>query len=121
MPELEPVDAIAGLSSIRLLPAGASIRVMSVVKKNFTPWYQVAAQNSTGSSLGTGWINSIALSGQIKVDGLEQLGKQADYQRNLLNQYETKIAKNYGLTEEQLNAISLEGIKKQWPMPKVED
>lgn len=117
MPDLEP--SIAALSRIRRLPTGASIRVLRVAKKSFAPWYQVVARSPGGSSLGTGWINSMALSGQIKVNGREQLGKQADYQRNLKDQCETQIAKDYGLTEEQLNAISVEGIKKQWPMPNV--
>jgi len=47
----------------------------------------------------------------------EQALKQGYCQEILRLRYLAQIAKKYDLTKEQLNAISVEGVEKQWPMP----
>ena len=42
-----------------------------------------------------------------------RLIKNIDMERNLQKQYENKLLKKYGLTQEQLDEIYFEGIKKQ--------
>lgn len=42
---------------------------------------------------------------------------QIDYERKLKAKYEKELAEKYGLTEKHIFKISVEGIKKNWPMP----
>ncbi len=46
-----------------------------------------------------------------------QLDKQLEARNSLTNKYKAEIAKENGVAEEQLREISLEGIKKNWPVP----
>jgi len=46
-----------------------------------------------------------------------QVMKQSEALNTLTKKYETEVAKRYGITEEQLLDISVEGIEKNWPMP----
>jgi hypothetical protein len=46
-----------------------------------------------------------------------QVMKQADALNTLGKKYKAEVAKRYGITEEQLRDISVEGIEKNWPMP----
>lgn len=118
MPELEPVDPIAALQRVRYLPPQTTIEVLKVVTKRKEPWYFVEVTSPSRYSLGSGWINSSALMGQGQVDPLEQMGKQGKLEYRLKNKYEDNLAKEYGLTREQLKEIGLEGITKDWPLPK---
>jgi len=120
MPELEPADPMAALQEIRRLPSGTTIKVLKVVMKQQTPWYFVEAKSPSKASLGSGWINSVALMGQSQVDLKEQLEKQAELESRLKDKYKDKLAKKYGLTREQLEKISIEGIEKDWPFPRWE-
>lgn len=43
--------------------------------------------------------------------------KQADARNTLGEKYKAEVARKYGVTEEQLQDISVEGIEKNWPMP----
>jgi Tfp pilus assembly protein PilV len=64
VPERHPSDPLHAIASIRRVPAGAVIKVVSVDRSDTTnPWYQVMA-TATGAMLGDGWINSAALIGQ---------------------------------------------------------
>ena len=118
MPELEPADPMAALQRMRRLPLRTTIKVLRVTMKQQTPWYFVEAKSPSKASLGSGWINSVALMGQSQVDPNEQLEKQAELESRLKDVYEDKLAKKYGLTREQLEKISIEGIEKDWPFPK---
>ena len=44
-----------------------------------------------------------------------QIMKQIDLERKLTEEYKAKIAQQYGLTNEQLLEIAVEGLKKGWP------
>lgn len=46
-----------------------------------------------------------------------QIIKQAEVLDTLTKKYKAKVAERYGITEEQLRDISVEGLKKNWPMP----
>lgn len=47
----------------------------------------------------------------------ELIIKQAEASNTFREIYELEVAKYYGITKEQLKDISIEGIKKNWPMP----
>lgn len=47
----------------------------------------------------------------------EQLKKQAEAGNTLREKYKSEVAKRYGITKAVLDGISVEGIKKNWPMP----
>ncbi len=117
MPELNPADAMKAIERIRGLPAGTTIRIFRVAKKRGIPWYAVTAYGQGQTKLGVGWINSIALYGQTGVDLKAQIKKQSKLMSELVKKYESTIAKSYRLTSEQLNSISVEGLKKSWPFP----
>lgn len=117
MPELEPVDPMAALRRVKELPPGSQITVLRTAQKNSVPWYEVRASSSNGRSLGSGWINSTALMGQSTLDPKDQLRKQSEMMSTLTEKYEAEIANRYGLTEEQLQEISTEGLTKNWPFP----
>ncbi len=46
-----------------------------------------------------------------------QLEKQVEAERGLSKKHKAEVAGRYGITEEQLQAISIEGANKNWPMP----
>ncbi|HET6441879.1 MAG TPA: hypothetical protein VFH53_05830 [Phycisphaerae bacterium] len=46
-----------------------------------------------------------------------QFEKQAETNQRLVEEYKAELAKQYGLTKEQLQEISVEGIEENWPMP----
>ncbi|PIT96962.1 hypothetical protein COT82_00310 [Candidatus Campbellbacteria bacterium CG10_big_fil_rev_8_21_14_0_10_35_52] len=64
MPELSPVDPIAALSDMKELGAGSTVKIISSVQKNNTPWYNVSFINYSTGQTEYGWINSTALIGQ---------------------------------------------------------
>jgi len=47
----------------------------------------------------------------------EELKKQSQEYNNLMKKYESELAKQYKISQEQLNDISIEGLTKNWPMP----
>lgn len=117
MPELEPADPIEAMRRVKQLPPNVTIKVLSVSMKQNTPWYQVEAKGPSNSIIGTGWINSIALMGQGVVKPKEQLRKQAELMDQLRDKYKNELAQKYGLTREQLEAITTEGLEKDWAFP----
>ena len=114
MPELEPADPTAALQETKLIPAGRNINIIKTATKGKTPWYYVKAEG-----IGYGWINSIALIGQFEKAESQQLDNQIELERTLTDKYKKEIAKKYNLTDEQLTKISVEGVTKHWPMPKL--
>lgn len=67
MPILEPRNAKEvwdSLAKIKELPVGTGIRIVRRAQKRGIPWYQVQAMTPEGDTIGTGWVNSIALIGQ---------------------------------------------------------
>jgi len=117
MPEVQPTDPLAALQRVKYLPPGTRITIVSEAARNNTPWYEVRASSPSGRPLGRGWINSLALRGQSGFDPRANITKRAALVLDLDKKYKAEIAKRYGITEEQLRAISLEGIKKNWPIP----
>lgn len=49
---------------------------------------------------------------------LEQLKKQATLSNTLEKEYKDEVAKKYGLTQEQLDQIAVEGVTKKWAFPR---
>lgn len=117
MPELEPADPMAALSKIRRLPPGTRIEIAQVATKQGTPWYAVKVFDGSGAVVDTGWVNSVALMGQFRVDDKAKLRKQAEYEQELKEKYLKQIAKKHGLTVKQLQEIGDEGISEDWPFP----
>jgi len=46
-----------------------------------------------------------------------QVMKQAEALTELTKKYNSQVARRYGISDDQLTAIAVEGIKKNWPMP----
>jgi len=118
MPELEPADPMAALQRMRRLPPRTTIKVLKLAMKRQTQWYLVEAKSPSKASLGSGWINSIALIGQAQVDSMKQMEKQFELESRLKDNYKNKLAKKYGLTCEQLDEITTEAFAEDWPFPK---
>ena len=118
MPGLEPADPMAALQRMRKLPPRTTIKVLKVTTKRQTPWYFVEAKSPSKASLGSGWINSIALMGQSQVETKRQMRKLNELWDKLQDEYEKEIAKEYGLTRKQLDEITTEAFAKDWPFPK---
>lgn len=51
---------------------------------------------------------------------MEQLDKQIELQRTLDERYKNELAEKYGLTLDQLTEITVEGLTKDWPFPKLQ-
>ena len=50
---------------MRRIPAGTIITVLSVDRSDASnPWYRVKAASASGTDMGTGWVNRIAVIGQ---------------------------------------------------------
>ncbi|MCX6321518.1 MAG: hypothetical protein NTX93_06920 [Bacteroidia bacterium] len=64
MPGIQPADPLAAMNDIKYLPPGSRIRILSIQENNNVRWYKVQAMSKSGTSIGNGWINSIALIGQ---------------------------------------------------------
>ena len=118
MPELEPKDAMAALQRGLRLPPRTTINVLKVSMKQQNPWYFVKATSSSKNYIGTGWINSLALTGQVQFDVSQLAKKQAEVEDRLKNKYENELAKKYGLTHKQLESINIEGLENNWPLPE---
>lgn len=108
MPELEPTDPFAALQQIKYIPVGGTIKILQVATKQGSPWYYV---NVAG--IGLGWINSIALMGQFPQEE-QQLDRQSDLWDALTKKYKNEVVEKYGITDEQLLQITVEGVKKNW-------
>lgn len=115
MPELDPTDPMAAYLRIRKLDPRTTIKVLKVSTKHSNPWYFVEARSPSRYSLGTGWINSIALRRQGQVDFKQQVEKQHKLKNRLIDKHNNELAKKYGLTREQLEQICLEGMMERWP------
>lgn len=115
MPESEPSKPLAGFGPAKLLPARTKITVDAVNEEDIYPIYHVSA--SSGDS---GWIHSVALTGQSSVDKKDQMAKQYELQEELTEKYRADVAERYHVTEDQLRAISREALEENWPFPSVE-
>jgi hypothetical protein len=116
MPEMEPQDPMEALAKMKQILAGVSVKVIEVSKdRHGTRWYGVKVIGHDGSEIASGWINSIALIGQLQIDLKTQLKKQSSLFDHLKKQYEESLGRELGLTGEQLDEISSEGLEKYWP------
>jgi hypothetical protein len=59
MPAVDPADPAAAMAKVIRLPVGTKVQVLAIATKNSRPWYRVSAGGKEG------WINSVALIGQI--------------------------------------------------------
>lgn len=64
MPQLNPADPIAAVGKMKELVTDNRIKILNIVNKRNTPWYEVKAFDKNSKSIGVGWINSMALIGQ---------------------------------------------------------
>ena len=117
MPELEPKDAMAALQRVLKLPPRTTIKVLKIAMKQQNQWYFVKATSPSKNYIGTGWINSLALTGQLQFDVSQQAKQQTELEDLLKNKYENELAKKYGLTHKQLESINIEGLENNWPLP----
>lgn len=114
-PEFEPEDPTEAILKIRQLPPGSTIKVLKIKTRESTPWYFVEVVSKTGQSLGSGWINGIALINQGGYDVGEQMDKSNELQESLEKTYKTNLAEKYKLNLEQLERIADEGLGRGWP------
>ena len=56
--------------------------------------------------------------GYSQAVGRKRIEEQIDLERKLNDKYKDDLAKNYGLTPQQLKKIVIEGFEKDWPFPK---
>lgn len=65
MPERNPEDPLRAMAAARRLPPGSGFVVLSIDRSEpSNVWYRVRALSTRGASLGSGWVNGIALIGQ---------------------------------------------------------
>lgn len=50
-------------------------------------------------------------------DEKTDINQHVEYRFELVDKYEAEVAAKYGISVEQLNSISEEGLKNAWPMP----
>ncbi len=70
MPEFEPsgiADILDALRRVRTLPLRSSIVVKRIRMNGATPWYYVQAFDQNDRPVGEGWINDVALWGDIEI------------------------------------------------------
>jgi len=66
MPFHSPDDPMAAIQQMKYIPKNGRFKVLKVYyKEKNNPWYKVTAFNQSMEEIGTGWINSTALLGQI--------------------------------------------------------
>jgi hypothetical protein len=58
--------------------------------------------------------------GYSQTTAMAALERQARLEGDLQERYRVQLAAKHNITREQLDSISLEGLKKQWPMPPVQ-
>jgi len=120
MPKFEPRDPMRALRDVQTLPRGTEIYIMRIRRKDGIPWYFVSVKIPGERYRKRGWINSMSLRGQFEQEQIERLKKKADIERRLVRKYKENLADKYGITLEQLEKISVEGIEKGWPFPSLE-
>lgn len=119
MPELEPVDIETALMLARTLPPGSSISILQIGQRDGVPWYQVSSLDSKTELADTGWINSGALSDEIKQDTKRWwFNRQVELETSLRDKYSEEIANQFGISLDQLLEIRTEAYDKVWPMPR---
>ena len=64
MPEYDPVNPIEAMGRMKYIEKGSSFRVIRVVEKNETLWYEVVIVRPKKRKGESGWINNMALFGQ---------------------------------------------------------
>jgi hypothetical protein len=117
-PEFRPRDPLQALEKIRTIPEGCTIKVNRVEDNDGFPWYHVNVTDQRGSVVGSGWINSTALRGQANVNFDEQSRKRRQLEETLRLKFEENLAEKYAIKLYHLRQISLEGSRKDWPLPK---
>ena len=55
---------------------------------------------------------------EVMAEYPDDLDKQLDYQEELIEKYEKELAAKYGITRDQFDEISIEGLKKGWLIPR---
>jgi hypothetical protein len=118
MPEINPKDPLAAMQNVKWLAPGTKITVVRIDTSQENPWYWVRVMTASNATIGEGWINSIALINQAPIDFKEQVSKQSQVRNSLIEKYTAELAAKYGITVDQLEAIKVEAVQKNWPLPK---
>lgn len=118
VPEIRPKDPISAMQQMKWLAPGTRITVVKVDTSEGNLWYWVRAANGAGVVISEGWINSIGLINQAPVSTKEQMSKQSQLRNSLIEKYKAELAVKYGISAEQLDAIRVEGLQKDWPFPR---
>lgn len=117
MPEVSPADPVAALARIRQIPTGTRVEITDTVTKDNSPWYAVRILAPSGIEAGAGWINSVALIGQIEFDRELQFRRLSELDDRLVDSYRKEIARQFNLTDDQIWQVLDEGLDKNWPSP----
>lgn len=105
----------ASITSAMPLPPGSQVLVIKTKKGGNKNWYFVEARTSGGDFFGKGWINGNTLSGQNdQFTFLEQLQRHRDIETNMKNDLQERLSQEHGLTLEQIGAIKIEALTKNW-------
>ncbi len=111
-------EIVRSINAIERLPAGTRIVVQAVIPERVVPWYKVTATDPNGSRVRTGWINSVALIDQTRAQGKANFQTGIDYDNEVRPKYRAAFLEKHGLSEDQWEAISLEGINEDWTFPE---
>jgi len=114
MPELDPADPTAAMRKMRVMTPGTDITVVGVAVDNSQLlWYEVRTVGASGSEM-TGWVIAPALVTQLPKDNWS---KNLDLDEQLREQYIQELLREHSLSIGQLDTISIEAARKNWPIP----
>jgi len=99
---------------IRPIYSGRKIRVLQVRMDGSTPWYYVKVSWQGSDEETTGWVNSIALTGQVATYWWEEQKKREKHRCQRESEVDQQIIAKYGLTQRQLKEIVSEGERERW-------
>ena len=119
MPEMEPIDPFGAIARTKTIQPGENIEIFEAkLDKHRSVWYFVKATDAYGREIGWGYVNSLALASQFEEEAKERMQKNAEFQERLMEKYKAELAQKYNLTEDQLYQIEIEGMVKDWLLPK---
>lgn len=93
-------------NGIKSVPEGEKLTISKVRncgQTNYEPWYYV-------EGFYAGWINSLALVGQIEID----LDGHEGGAQNLEEDYINRVLKKHNIDQLQYEVIEIEGLQKEW-------
>jgi hypothetical protein len=97
------------------LQPGTKIKILRI-KEDVWTWCLISVVGKNTS----GWTTSANLAKQIG-DPNSMIQKFAEKEGKLMDKYVNQVAKKYRITNEDIGKIKVEGIQKEWPIPKRND